>query len=142
VHEFVTRTVIRATPEKVWEILTNASGYTEWNPEIVAIEGEMTSGSRFQARVKIANGAIRPVSMRVTAFAPPSRMEWTGGLPLGLFTGRRLFTITPAGAGEADFRMLVMMSGPLASLMVKATGDRQAEIDSFSSALKARAEKA
>jgi uncharacterized protein YndB with AHSA1/START domain len=140
VHDFVSRTVIRATPEKVWEILTNASGYAEWNPEIGAIEGGMASGTRFHARVKIANGAIRPVSMRVTAFAPPSRMEWTGGLPLGLFKSRRLFTVTPADDGGVDFRMLVTMSGPLASLMVKATGDRQAEIDSFSSALRARAE--
>lgn len=124
-HEFLTKTVIRAAPEKVWEILTNAAGYAEWNPEIVAIEGDMASGSRFHARVKIANGAIRPVSMRVTAFAPPSRMEWIGGLPIGLFTGRRLFTVAPADDGGADFRMLVTMSGPLASLMVKATGDRR-----------------
>jgi hypothetical protein len=53
--------------------------------------------------------------MRVTAFETPSRMEWTGGLPLGLFVGRRTFT-------------------------VKSVGDRQPEIDSFSAALKAHAE--
>ena len=36
--------------------------------------------------------------------------------------------------------MLVQMSGLLAPLMVKAVGDRQTEIDGFSSALKRRAE--
>ena len=38
--------------------------------------------------------------------------------------------------------MLVQMSGLPASLIVKSVGDRQPEIDSFSSALKVRAEKA
>ena len=32
-------------------------------------------------------------SLRVTEFVPPRRMVWTGGMPLGLFTGtRRLHT--------------------------------------------------
>src|SRR5262245_50913822 len=99
----------------------------------------MALGERIRARVKVGNGAIRTVPMRVTAFESPLRMEWTGGLPLGLFTGRRIFTVTPAD-DAVEFRMLVQMSGPLAGLMVKAVGNRQVEIDSFSSALKARAE--
>jgi hypothetical protein len=138
-YEFVTTSTIRAAPEAVWAILTDAAGYAAWNPEIVAIEGRMALGERIRARVKVGSGAIRAVPLRVTAFEAPSRMEWTGGLPLGLFTGRRILTVTP-GDGAADFRMLVQMSGPLAGLMVKAVGDRQAEIDRFSSALKARAE--
>jgi hypothetical protein len=36
--------------------------------------------------------------------------------------------------------MLVQMSGLLAPLMLKSVGDHQPEIDSFSSALKVRAE--
>jgi hypothetical protein len=91
--------------------------------------------------VKISGGAIHVVPLRVTAFEAPSRIEWTGGLSLGLFTGRPIFTLT-SGEGAVEFRLLVQMSGLLASLMVKATGDRQPEIESFSSALKARAEKA
>lgn len=137
--EFLTRSTIHAAPEVVWEVLTDAAGYAQWNPEIVAVEGRMALGERIFARVKVGSGAIRPVPMRVTAFEAPARMEWTGGLPLGLFTGRRIFTIAPSD-GATDFRMLVQMSGPLASLMVKAVGDRQVEIDAFSAALKTRAE--
>jgi hypothetical protein len=139
-HEFLTKSTIHATQEKVWEILTNAPGYAEWNPEIVALEGRIALGERIKARVKVGSGAIRTVPLRVTAFAPPSRMEWTGGLPLGLFTGRRILTVAPV-EGAVEFRMLVQMSGLLAGLMVKAVGDRQAEIDAFSAALKARAER-
>jgi hypothetical protein len=141
VHEFVTRTTIKATAERVWRILTDPAGYAEWNPEIVGLAGTMAAGGRIEARVKVGGGAIRTVPMRVTAFEGPLRMEWTGGLPLGLFTGRRIFTLTPA-ADAVEFRMLVQMIGPLASLMVRAVGDRQTEIDGFSAGLKARAERA
>src|SRR5262249_43483587 len=116
------------------------AGYAEWNPEIVGLDGRMALGERIRARVKIGGRTIRDVSLRVTGFAAPSRMEWTGGLPLGLFTGRRIFTLTP-GEGMVEFRMLVQMSGPLAGLMVKATGHRQPELDAFSMGLKARAER-
>jgi uncharacterized protein YndB with AHSA1/START domain len=138
-YEFLTKSTIHAAPETVWEILTNAGCYVEWNPEIVAIEGRMALGERIRARVKVGSGAIRTVPLRVTAFEAPSRMEWTGGLPLGLFTGRRILTVTPVD-GAVEFRMLVRMSGLFAPLMVKAVGNRQTEIDSFSSALKVRAE--
>jgi uncharacterized protein YndB with AHSA1/START domain len=138
-HEFITKATIQAAPEKVWDILTHTAGYAEWNPEIVGIEGRMALGERIRARVKISGGAIRVVPMRVTVFEPPARMEWTGGLPLRLFTGRRIFTVTPRD-GFVEFCMLVQMSGPLAGLMVKATGDRQPDIDGFSSALKVRVE--
>jgi uncharacterized protein YndB with AHSA1/START domain len=138
-YEFITKSTIRAAPERVWEILTDAAGYKEWNPEIVGIEGRMALGQRIRARVKIGSGAIRTVPLRVTAFEAPSRMEWTGGLTLGLFTGRRILTLSPTD-GAVEFCMLVQMSGLLAPLMVKSVGNRQAEIDSFSAALKARAE--
>ena len=139
-YEFVTRATIRAAPETVWGVLTDAGGYAEWNPEIVAIEGRLAPNERIVARVKVGNGAIRAVPQRVAAFEAPSRMEWTGGLPLGLFTGRRLFTVAPVD-GAVEFRMLVQMSGLLSSLMVKAVGDRQTEIDGFAQALKARVER-
>jgi uncharacterized protein YndB with AHSA1/START domain len=139
-HEFVTAAVIGAAPAAVWSILTDAAGYASWNPEIVAIEGRFAVDSRIKAHVKLGKGAVRRVSLRVTAFDPPVSMEWTGGMPLGLFVGRRLLTVTPHDGGAA-FRMLVTMTGPLASLMVKSTGDRQPEIDQFSAALKARAER-
>jgi uncharacterized protein YndB with AHSA1/START domain len=138
-YEFITKSTIRAAPERVWEILTDAARYAEWNPEIVGIEGRMAPGERIRARVKVGSGAIRNVPLRVTGFEAPSRMEWTGGLPLGLFTGRRILTLTPSD-GAVEFCMLVQMSGLLASLMVKAVGNRQVEIDGFSSALKVRAE--
>ena len=137
--EYETVARIVAPPERVWALLTNADSYVDWNPEIVGIEGRLALGERITARVRLGNGAIRSVPQRVVTFDPPRRMEWVGGLPLGLFVGRRTFTVTRVDGGT-EFRMHLRMSGPLASMILKSVGDRQPEIDRFSAALKARAE--
>ncbi len=137
--EYLTVAEILAPADRVWSILADASGYAAWNPEIIGIDGRFGADTRFTARVRLGNGAVRSVSMAVTRFEPPSRMEWTGGLPLRLFVGRRLFTVAPHGR-VTEFRMQLTMAGWLAPLIIRSVGDRQGEIDSFSAALKQRAE--
>jgi uncharacterized protein YndB with AHSA1/START domain len=138
--EYSTTCSIDAPPEKVWAVLTDASSYAEWNPEIIAIEGRMALDERIVARVRLGDGAVRRVPMRVTRFEPPSRMEWVGGIPLGFFVGRRTFTVTPY-AGGSEFRLHLQMSGLLSPMILKSVGDRQPEVDSFAAALKRRVER-
>ena len=138
-REYVSTSVVAATPEAVWAILTDGSRYRDWNPEIVAIDGLLAPRARIAAHVRLGDGAVRAVSQRVTVFEAPTRMEWTGGLPLGLFVGRRTYTVTPR-TGGVEFRLHLHMSGPLSSLILKSVGDRQPEIDSFCASLKSRAE--
>lgn len=138
--EFVTTAAISASPDTVWSILTDGDAYPEWNPEIIGIDGRLASGARVVARVRLGDGAVRNVRQRVTVFAPRRRMEWVGGLPLGLFVGRRTFTVEPTPGGTA-FRMHLQMSGLLSPLILKSVGDRQPEIDRFSEALKRRSER-
>ena len=136
--EYTTTAIIDASTDTVWAILTDAIGYKDWNPEIVGIDGRMALGQHITAHVRLASGVVRKVKLRVSVFDPPRRMEWMGGLPFGLFTGRRTFTVEPLANG-AEFRMHLRMSGPLLSLILKSVGDRQPEVDSFSAALKERA---
>ena len=138
--EYTTTSHIRAPLDTVWTVLTDAGRYGEWNPEIIGISGRMALDERIKARVRLGSGAIRSVTMRVTAFERPLRLEWTGGLPLGLFVGKRTFTLSPRSDGTVEFRLHLRMSGPLASLILKSVGDRQPEVDSFSTALRARSE--
>jgi len=137
--EYLSTSIINAPLEAVWSILTDGNGYAGWNPEIVRIDGPITLGGRITAHVRLGDGAVRAVTQRVTALEPATRMQWVGGLPLGLFVGQRTFTLTPKPNGT-EFRMHLRMSGPLSSLILKSVGDRQPEIDSFSAALKRRAE--
>jgi uncharacterized protein YndB with AHSA1/START domain len=140
VTEYETTVAIDAPPEQVWAILTDAAGYKDWNPEIIDVDGRMALGERIVARVRLGDGALRRVPMRVTRFENSALMEWVGGLPFGLFVGRRTFTVTPRADGS-EFRLHLTMSGPLSAMIVKSVGDRQPEVDSFSAALKRRAER-
>jgi hypothetical protein len=138
--EYTSTSIIGASPEAVWGILTDGGGYREWNPEIIRLDGRIALAQRITAHVRLGDGAVRAVPLHVTALEPPTRMEWEGGLPLGLFIGRRTFSLTPC-TGGVEFRLHLHMSGPLAALILKSVGDRQPEIDSFSAALKLRSEK-
>ena len=137
--EYTTSTTIAAPADIVWKVLTDASGYASWNPEIVGVDGGFAPGARVQAHVRLGNGAVRKVAQRIEVFEPPRRMQWVGGLPFGLFVGRRTFTVEARGS-SAEFRMHLHMSGPFAAMILKSVGDRQPEIDRFSAGLKARAE--
>jgi len=138
--EYATGSMISAPPERVWAVLIDAAGYRDWNPEIIGIDGAFALGARITAHVRLGDGAVRVVPQRVVEFEPPRRMVWQGGLPLGLFVGRRTFTVTPVADG-VEFHMHLRMSGPLSPMILKSVGDRQPDIDRFSAALKRRAEK-
>ena len=137
--EFVTAATIAASPARVWAVLADGEAYSQWNPEIIGIRGQFALGARIVAQVRLGDGAVRSVPQRVVVFVPPHRMTWRGGLPFGLFVGRRTFTLT-AGANGVEFRMHLRMSGPLSSMILKSVGDRQPEIDRFTAALKRRCE--
>lgn len=137
--EYVSSVLINAPPERVWAALVDGAAYKDWNPEIIAVEGQMKNGERIAVQVRLGSGATRKMSMRITAFDAPRRMEWTGGLPFGLFVGRRTFSVAPNGEGS-EFRLHLTMSGPLSGPIIRSVGNRQPELDSFSTALKARSE--
>ncbi len=139
---FSTTTSIQAAPEAVWNVLTDASGYGAWNPEIKRIDGTIAPGERIKCHVVLHGGKIQPVGVRVTEFDPPRRMVWKGGLPLGLFTGRRMFTLTPREGGTVEFNLTLEFTGPLAGAIVGTLGDRQPDIDALAAGLKARVERA
>jgi hypothetical protein len=138
--EYTTTATIRATPEAVWAILTDGPGYARWNPEINRVEGRIALGEKIKAHVVLHGGKVQPVSVRVTALEPMRRMVWTGGLPLGLFTGRRTFSLTPRDGGIVEFTMHLHFSGPLSGLIAKSLGDRQSDIDALAAGLKTCAE--
>lgn len=134
---FAVSTVIRATPEAVWSILTEGADWTDWNPTIEKVEGAIASGGRLKVYTKLSPGQAFPV--KVTEFAPPRRMVWTGGMPLGLFKGVRTYTLAPTSDG-VEFAMREEFSGPLAGLIGRSIPDMQPAFDQFAGALKARAE--
>ena len=66
-------------------------------------------------------------------------MVWRGGMPLGLFTGTRTFSLEQDDAGTV-FTVHEVFIGLMAGLIGKAMPDLQPSFDQFADALKHTAE--
>jgi hypothetical protein len=61
--EFTTAVDIRATPEAVWAILTDAPGYSDWNPEINRVDGRIALGEKIKAHAALMSHDRRLVKL-------------------------------------------------------------------------------
>ena len=104
------------------------------------MEGQIALGKNIKAYLLLHGGVIRQVPVRVTVLEPPLRMVWTAGLPFGLFTGRRTFSITPCADGVCEFTMHLDFRGPLSPLIAGSLGNRQPDIEALAAGLKKWAE--
>src|SRR5262245_41529330 len=135
---FSVTTRIQARPEVIWKILTDAAKYPSWNPTVDKIEGRIALGEQVTVHAKINPGRAFPV--KVSEYVPSTRMVWTGGMPLGLFTVERTFTLTPAPDGSVEFSMREVYSGLMAPLIGRSIPDLQPAFNEFAEALKNHAE--
>src|SRR4029450_5692455 len=114
-HRLRTEIEIQASPDRVWETLTDFAAYPDWNPFIVQAAGEPVPGGRLQLRMRLPGR--RPMTFRPKVLEATSahRLRWLGHLFVpGLFDGEHTFTIDPVGADRAppprqgEFRALLV----------------------------------
>jgi hypothetical protein len=133
---------IEATPERVWEVLTDFAAYPEWNSFIPSITGPGTVGSRLDLKMQPSGGVGMRLRPTVLAAAPAQELRWLGhlGVP-GLFDGEHRFRIESLGADRVRFIQEERFSGLLAPLVLRFVerGTRQG-FETMNMALKARAE--
>lgn len=135
---FAASVLILAPPETIWALLTDAPGYPRWNNTIASVEGTIAPGETLTVYAKVSPGGAFPVE--VAEFETPHRMVWTGGMPLGLFQGKRTFTIEPGADRGVRFSMREEYSGIVAPIIVRSIPDLQPAFDEFASDLKRAAE--
>lgn len=135
---FATSVVIRGTPDTIWQVLTDAPAYPRWNSTVTRIDGTIALDGTVTVHAKVAPGRAFPV--KVVALDAPRRMVWSGGMPLGLFKGERVFELRPNSQGTVEFTMREDYSGLLAPLITKSIPDLQPAFDEFAACLKARVE--
>jgi hypothetical protein len=137
---YTATTTIDAPPEKIWRILTDAAGYTNWDPTMIRLEGSIAPGQQLTIYSKVApNRAFKP---SVTEFEPNRKMVWSSGMPLGLFKGARTFTLTPKGANKTEFNLREEFSGLMLPLIGRSIPDLTKTFEEFAAGLKTAAEKA
>lgn len=129
---------IQAPAEKVWKILTDASGYPAWDLSMDHIEGKLALGETVKFFTKLSAQAF-PV--KVTAFEPNRKLVLTGGMPLSLFKSERTHTLTANKDGSTTFHTEEIFSGLLLPVFGKSIPDLTDNFKSFAAALKKQAEK-
>jgi hypothetical protein len=130
---------IKASPEAIWDVLTDAAGYQTWDSGVERVEGRIAPGERIKVVSKANPGRAFPV--KVTEFRPGQRMTWSGGMPLGLFKGVRTFTLSPGDDGTTRFAMREEYTGPMLPLIWRSMPDLGPSFAQFAEGLKRRAER-
>ncbi|WP_300666122.1 SRPBCC domain-containing protein [Fluviicola sp.] len=102
--EIRTEITIEATPEKVWNILTDFNAYPDWNPFITSISGKAEKGSALTVKIKPTDGKAMTFKPTVLTAKKHHELSWLGRLFFkGLFDGEHKFELIDRGNGTLTF---------------------------------------
>ena len=133
---------IHASPQRVWQVLTDFAAYPQWNPFMTRAAGTPHPGQRLRIRLQPVGG--RAVTFRPTVLeaTPPRQLRWLGHLLVpGLFDGEHRFTIQPLGQGQVRVVQQEDFRGLLVPLLARSLDRRTLPaFGQLNQALKGRAE--
>ena len=136
--EYKATTMIQASPEKIWRVLTDLNSWPSWDPFCERVEGQAVLGRKIKIFSKLSPGRAFPV--KIVELTSAKRMTFSGGMPFGLFRGVRTYTLAPRGQSGVTFTMHEVFGGPLLPLIGKSIPDMTDAFEKFVAGLKARAE--
>lgn len=89
---------INATPEKVWQVLTNTSEYPNWNPTMQLVKGDVKVGNQVTYKfTQDANNSYE-VPITVKQIIPNELLNQAGGYPFILAYNHK-YILEPQGNG-------------------------------------------
>jgi hypothetical protein len=127
--------LIEATPEHVWPVLTDIAAWPDWDSGVTSVDGRLALHEKLSIAVAANPGRVFPV--RVVHLEAPARMVFRGGMPLGLFTGERTYTLVPEGTATR-FTMRERYTGPLAGMIFRSIPDLGPSFRQFAEGLRQR----
>ncbi|WP_225321281.1 SRPBCC domain-containing protein [Rhizosphaericola mali] len=115
--EIYTEIKIYATPEKIWNILTDFSNYHSWNPFIDQISGEILEEKKIQVKINPVGGNPMQFKPTLQHIEINHKLSWLGiFLFKGLFDGLHQFEIIDNNDSSIQFIQKENFSGLLVSL--------------------------
>ena len=133
---------IEASAEAVWDVLTDFGSYSEWNPSLPSISGELRAGSTVALTLGMPGRPSPKVKATLGDVAPGRRLTWHGNAGADwLFAGDREFLIDRQPDGTVRVTHTEDVHGALFPLFRAVMGSAiQRSHDAFNVALKERAE--
>jgi hypothetical protein len=91
---------IDVPPEIVWGVITDFRAYSEWNPFITSLEGDLREGARLRATFQLPDRKPRTFRPTVTVFDPGQRLVWLGRVAVPkLFDAEHGLTVRALDSG-------------------------------------------
>ncbi|TSJ48249.1 SRPBCC domain-containing protein [Fluviicola chungangensis] len=116
--EIKTEIIIQETPERVWEVLTNFKGYSDWNPFIKSLEGKVKVGGKIIVRLESPGAKGMTFTPKVLTFDQNKEFKWIGRLFLpGIFDGEHRFELIDNGNGTTTFIQAERFNGILVRML-------------------------
>ena len=116
--EIRTEIAIEATPEKVWNVLTDFNAYPAWNPFITSITGKVEKGKRLTVRIQPTGGKAMTFKPTVLTAKENQKLSWLGRLFFkGLFDGEHTFELIDHGNGTLTFVQSEKFTGILVGML-------------------------
>ena len=117
--ELYTEIQINATPERIWQTLTDFASFPQWNPFIRRASGKPEKGERLEVYLQPEGAGGMTVRPRVLTAEPGRELRWCGHLLFpGLFDGEHIFIIESV-AGGVRFIQREIFTGLLVPLFAK-----------------------
>jgi hypothetical protein len=129
---------IRAKPEKIWALLTNAANFPKWNSTVLSLEGQIALNERI--KLKSSSAPNRTFNLKISELNPPTRMVWRDGFA-PMMQGIRTYTLTPKPDGTTDFTMREVISGLMLPMIRGSLPDFRPTFEQYAADLKREAEK-
>lgn len=76
--------IINASPEEVWDVLTDTENYKDWNPVMELIEGSLEEGSLVKYRFTQDEQNVMEIPSSVKKVVPNELLNQGGGMPVFL----------------------------------------------------------
>jgi hypothetical protein len=100
--EIRTEIHIEASAPRVWRALTDFKAFPDWNPFVLAVEGEPKKGARLKVTIRTAGGGDMTFRPRVLAANEGRELRWRGRLLVpGVFDGEHYFEVSELGNGRS-----------------------------------------
>lgn len=121
----------------MWQVLTDVAAWPAWDSGVTKVDGRLALGETLSISVEANTGRVFPV--KVVTLSAPEQMVFRGGMPLGLFTGKRMYTLEEEDKATRC-TMREEYTGPLAGMIFKSIPDLGPSCRRFAEGLKQRAQ--
>lgn len=138
----VTEIEIEAPPDAVWAVLSDTGSYPDWNPLILAVDGELAPGNQLSATLKLPDNAPMQFRPTVLELVENQTLRWIGRTGFtGIFDGEHYFILDETDRGTTRFVHGENFSGMIVfPLMALIGADTEAGFNAMNAALKATVE--